>query len=113
MGSDDPLSVAHPGWSWVADDGAPPAATAVMTTPADTPADWLRAGQAVQRLLLHAAAGWVSASMYTEPLEFAPIRSLVRSGLLLAGRRRWCSSSAGSAPQPTPRRPVSEVLSLS
>ena len=50
-------------------DDLPPAATAVLTTPGDTAADWLRAGQALQRLLLRAATRWVFASLQTQPLE--------------------------------------------
>src|ERR1039457_3236194 len=38
--------------------GEPPTATAVLVTAADGPADWLRAGQALHRLLLHAASRW-------------------------------------------------------
>ena len=49
--------------------GAPPAATAVLLTSGDRRADWLRAGQALYRLLLHAASQGVSASLYTQPLE--------------------------------------------
>jgi hypothetical protein len=39
--------------------GPPPAATAILLTPGDTRADWLRAGQALHRLLAHAAGQWV------------------------------------------------------
>ncbi len=36
-------------------EGPAPAVTAVLLTPRDSRADWLRAGQALHRLLLHAA----------------------------------------------------------
>lgn len=35
-------------------EGPAPAVTAVLLTPRDSRADWLRAGQALHRLLLHA-----------------------------------------------------------
>ena len=102
------------GWAGTTADGGPPAATAVVTTGADTPADWLRAGQALQRLLLHAATSWVSASIYTEPLEFEPIRGLIRSGLRLAAAPQMVLQFGRvQTMQATARRPVNEVLSFS
>ena len=65
--------------------GAPPAATAVLLTAGDRRADWLRAGQALQRLLLHAASAWVFASLYTQPLENPLTRELIRDQLRLPG----------------------------
>jgi nitroreductase len=66
--------------------GAPPSATAVLVTSGDRRADWLRAGQALYRLLLHAASQWIFASLYTQPLEDAVTRDLIRSQLTLPGR---------------------------
>ncbi len=65
--------------------GAPPAATAILITAADDPADWLRAGQALHRLLLRAAGQWVFASMHTQPLELPGIRDAIRTSLALPG----------------------------
>lgn len=65
--------------------GARPAVTAVLLTLGDRRADWLKAGQALQRLLLHAASKWVFASLYTQPLESAEIRHLVKDRLGLPG----------------------------
>lgn len=65
--------------------GACPAATAVLLTLSDRRVDWLKAGQALQRLLLHAASRWVFASLYTQPLESAEIRRLVKERLGLPG----------------------------
>jgi len=65
--------------------GAPPAATAVMLTRGDRRADWLRAGQALYRLLLHAATEWVFASLYTQPLEDPVTRLLIPGQLGLPG----------------------------
>ena len=52
--------------------GSPPAAICIVITPADSKPDWLRAGQALHRLLLHAASQWVSASLHAQPLESPP-----------------------------------------
>jgi hypothetical protein len=65
--------------------GPPPAATAVLLTTGDGRADWLRAGQALHRLLAHAASKWVFASLHTQPLEAEPIRALIRDRLALPG----------------------------
>jgi hypothetical protein len=66
-------------------DEPPPAATAVLVTPRDSRADWLRAGQALHRVLTHAATEWVSASLHTQPLEVPAIRDLIRVRLALPG----------------------------
>jgi len=66
-------------------EGPPPAATAVLLTTGDRRADWLRAGQALQRVLAHAAAKWVFASLHTQPLETASVRALIRDRLSLPG----------------------------
>jgi hypothetical protein len=65
--------------------GGPPATTAVLLTGTDGRADWLRAGQALHRLLAHAASRWVFASLHTQPLEAAAIRSLIQ-----ARPETWC-----------------------
>jgi hypothetical protein len=65
--------------------GAAPLATAVLLTPGDRRADWLRAGQALYRLLLHAASQWVFASLHTQPLEDTTTRNLITSQLALPG----------------------------
>ena len=74
--------------SLAAGDGAgePPAATAVLVTAADTANDWLRAGQALNRLLLRAATRWVFASLQSQPLESPRHREQVRELLSIAGQ---------------------------
>ncbi len=91
-------------------DGAPPAATAVLMTPGDTTADWLRAGQALQRLLLRAATRWVFASLQSQPLE-SPARRGQVSGLLgLAGQPQMLLElGRATTALATPRRPHSEL----
>jgi hypothetical protein len=92
-------------------DEPPPAATAVLVTAGDLRIDWLRAGQALHRLLAHAATAWVFASLNSEPLEFPVIRNLIRARLTLPGapqmllqfgKARTCAATA--------RREVPEFL---
>jgi nitroreductase len=91
------------------DSGVPPAATAVLATAADTPDDWLRAGQALNRLLLRAATRWVFASLQSQPLESPRYRERVRDLLELPGQPQMLLQfgRANTAPT-TPRRPQTE-----
>ncbi len=92
-------------------DGYPPAATAILLTSADTRADWLRAGQALHRLLAHAATQWVFASLYSQPLESAPTRAMIRSRLGLPGAPQLLIQFGLARVAPaTPRRPASGLL---
>ena len=88
--------------------GGPPSATAVLVTAADGPADWLRAGQALHRLLLHAASRWVFASLHSQPLELPSLRAKIRNRLdlpgapqliLQLGRARTAAATARRPPQ--------------
>jgi Hemerythrin HHE cation binding domain len=85
----------------------------VLGTPGDDPADRLRAGQALARVLLRAAQDDVSASFLNQPVEVLDLRPRVAE---LAGRtgRAQAVLRLGFGPQvqATPRRPVSEVLDL-
>jgi hypothetical protein len=74
-------------------------------------ADWLRAGQALHRLLAHAASRWVFASLYTQPLEAAAIRSLIRARLALPGTPQMLLQlGSARATQATARRPPAELI---
>jgi nitroreductase len=91
-------------------DGVPPAATAILTTRGDTAADWLRAGQSLQRLLLHSATRWVFASLQSQPLESAVCRSQLRALLQLAGHPQMLLElGRANTALATPRRPHSEL----
>jgi hypothetical protein len=91
--------------------GYPPSVTAVLTTPADTAADWVQAGQALHRVLLHAATRWVFASLQSQPMESPALRAALRAQLGLAGEPQLllqfgrCNTAAA-----TPRRPVADTL---
>lgn len=89
--------------------GPLPTATAVLITRADEPADWLKAGQALDRLLLHAASRWVFARLQSEPLESPRLRAEIRSRLCLSGVPQLLLQfgRANIAPA-TARRPAAE-----
>ena len=90
--------------------GVPPSATAVLSTAGDSPADWLRAGQALHRLLLRAATRWVFASLQSQPLESPQHRQEVRELLGLTGHPQLLLQFGRSNTAPaTPRRPHVEL----
>ena len=70
------------GWGLMA--SSPAAATrfagavCLLTTPADTPADWVNAGHALQRILLTAASYGVAAALYSQPVEVGWLREIIR-----------------------------------
>jgi hypothetical protein len=91
--------------------GPPPAATAVLLTRGDGRADWLRAGQALHRLLAHAASEWVFASLYSQPLEAAAIRAVIRDRLALPGAPQiLLQLGLAHTAQATARRPASDLI---
>jgi hypothetical protein len=92
------------------DAGEPPAVTAVLVTAGDTTDDWLRAGQALNRLLLRAATRWVFASLQSQPMESALYRKQVRDLLATQDQPQMLLQfgRANTAPA-TPRRPQSEL----
>jgi nitroreductase len=101
---DKSLKPAEPG-------GAPPAATGILLTSADTKADWLRAGQALHRILTHAATYWVFATLYSQPLESAQTRALIRSTLGLPGAPHvLLEFGLARITRPTARRPPEDIM---
>jgi len=77
----------------------------------DTPADWFLAGQAMQRVLLRAAAKGLSASFFGQAVEVPSVRTRLRETL---GELGWPQLlfrlGYGRPVRPTPRRPVDLVL---
>ncbi|RAY13534.1 hypothetical protein DPM19_20175 [Actinomadura craniellae] len=84
---------------------------ALVVTEGDARADWLRAGQALQRVLLRAAVAGVSAAFHTQPLEVPELREFVRTRFC-AGRYPQVLLRLGVADRPPPgtRRPAEEVV---
>src|SRR6266542_328255 len=99
------------GWGRLGGGGYSPATTAVLITTGDDRADGLRAGQALHRLLLRAATGWVFASLHTQPLEHPPLRAELRTRLGLPGAPQMLLQLGRSGvAQATARRPVTDLL---
>jgi hypothetical protein len=91
--------------------GPEPAATAVLVTSGDTRVDWLRAGQALHRLLAHAASMWVFASLDTQLLEITLIRALIRERLALPGAPQMLLQfGVTDTTHPTGRRPPEALI---
>ncbi|MGD3112555.1 Acg family FMN-binding oxidoreductase [Streptomyces sp. YGL11-2] len=86
---------------------------ASLSTTRDGPADWLRAGQALQRVLLLATRQGLASSFATQPLEWPDLRWLLRDPLSGTGYAQMILR-LGYGPQGpcTPRRPVEEVLTI-
>jgi hypothetical protein len=71
--------------------GLPPSSAAVaaraagvvclLATARDRPADWVNAGQALQRVLLTSAACGVAAALHSQPLELPWLREFIRAKL--------------------------------
>jgi nitroreductase len=83
---------------------------AVLYTAGDTPLEWLRAGQALERMLLTATVRGLSSTLMTQPLEIPELRALLTDST--RGRMAQAIVRLGYGPPspPTPRRSVSEML---
>ncbi|WP_033423985.1 Acg family FMN-binding oxidoreductase [Actinomadura flavalba] len=99
-------------WGAADDPGDGTGAVLLLTTTGDDPADWLRAGQALQRVLLRAADAGLAAAFHTQALELDDLRAFLERHftggahaqmLLRVGR-------TGTAPPPPVRRPLADVL---
>ncbi|HXP18651.1 MAG TPA: hypothetical protein VN840_03285 [Streptosporangiaceae bacterium] len=91
--------------------GPPAAATAVLLTPGDTRTDWIRAGQALHRLLARAATRWVFATLNSQPLEEAATRELIRTRLTLSGAPQLLMQfGVARTAQATARRPPGDLI---
>jgi hypothetical protein len=92
-------------------DDRPAPATAVLLTPDDGPVDWMRAGQALHRVLLRAAGAWVFASLHTQPVEVAPTREALRAQLGIGVPQVVMQLGRAHTAPLTWRRRVEDVLS--
>jgi hypothetical protein len=90
----------------------PPApVTAVLATPGDGERDWLRAGQALHRLLLRAASQWVFAGLQTQPLRVVWVRAAIRNQLTLPGwPQMLLQLGLARTAHSTARRPAAELI---
>jgi hypothetical protein len=84
---------------------------AVLSTKSDGRADWLRAGQALYRVLLTATVADVSCSLLTQPLERHELRWLLRPPRTAAGvPQALLRLGYGPEVPASRRRPVQDVL---
>ncbi|MET8325722.1 nitroreductase [Streptomyces sp. NPDC005181] len=86
---------------------------ALVSTAGDRPVDWLRAGQALERVLLTATLHHVSTSFATQPLEWPDLRWILRDPVLGTGHAQMIIRMGyGPAGPRTPRRPWEQVLTI-
>jgi nitroreductase len=98
-------------WGFRPSGGPPAPVTAILVTSGDDEESWLRAGQALQRLLLRAASQWVFASLQTQPLQSRPVRAQLRSGLELTGTPQLLLElGVARISHPTGRRPAGDLI---
>ncbi|OPG07519.1 hypothetical protein [Microbispora sp. GKU 823] len=82
---------------------------AVLTTAGDGPLDWLRAGQALQRLLLTATVHGVSASFLNQPLDLRDMRRRSDPHHRRGHIQMIIRLGYGPAVPRAPRRPAAEL----
>ncbi|MFJ9832811.1 Acg family FMN-binding oxidoreductase [Streptomyces sp. NPDC101169] len=86
---------------------------ALLSTPGDAPADWLRAGQALERVLLEATLAGLATSLTSHALENPDLRLLVRDPVAGRGHVQMVLRLGyGPFGPATPRRPVRDVLDI-
>ena len=113
-------------------DFEPAPTLAVLLTDGDEVVDWLRAGQALERVWLEATAAGLAVSLLTQPLEVPHLRWLARPVAPMGARpvgpsvpdaASWSGppawpqvllriGNAYDSTPPTPRRPVADVLTV-
>lgn len=89
----------------------------LLSTKSDRRIDWLRCGQALSSILLEATADGLATCPLTHLTEQSGSRALVKSlapesGVPQVLIRIGAASPAGEVPKPTPRRPMSSVLTI-
>ncbi|MFI9151647.1 Acg family FMN-binding oxidoreductase [Streptomyces sp. NPDC053367] len=86
---------------------------ALLGTAEDRPRDWLRAGQALERVLLRATVDGLATSLTSHALEWPDIRWAVRDPRSAMGFVQIVLRLGyGPSGPRTPRRPVREVLDI-
>ncbi|MFD5387090.1 Acg family FMN-binding oxidoreductase [Streptomyces sp. NPDC127074] len=86
---------------------------ALLSTSRDRPVDWLRTGQAVERVLLRATLEGLAASFVTQALEWHDLRWPVRDPMAgMAYVQMVLRLGYGPPGTRTPRRPVQDVLDI-
>ncbi|HTY70948.1 MAG TPA: nitroreductase family protein [Actinomycetes bacterium] len=87
---------------------------AVLLTSADETADWLRAGMALERVLLTATVRGLSVGILSHATEEADLRGVVRDPTTAWRHPQIVLRIGYGDPMPpTPRRPLAEILEVS
>lgn len=82
-----------------------------VSTKGDAPLDWVRAGQALQRVLLEATVADVAASLMTQPLAQPVLGRLIpRPGTEVGNTQVLMRLGYGVPAPATPRRPITEMI---
>jgi nitroreductase len=86
-------------------------AVALLVTSVDQAVDWIRAGQALQRVLLAASAHGVAAALHSQPMELPELREFIRVRLSCrAHPQMLLRFGATDKVSASVRRPVEDVL---
>jgi hypothetical protein len=100
------------GWGFRPLGGPPAPVTAILVAQGANEQSWLRAGQALQRMLLRAASQWVFARLQTQPLQFASVQAQIRSSLTPTGSPQvLLELGVVRTSHSTGRRPADELTS--
>ena len=93
-------------------DHEPEPLVGILGTAGDRRVDQIRAGQALQRVLLTATGASLSVSLVSQPIEVAPARDRLRRSLGRTGFPQIAFRIGyGSPGHPSPRRDVADVIS--
>jgi Putative TM nitroreductase len=83
----------------------------VLGTSSDTSADWLKVGQALERILLRAETVGLSASFLNQAIQVPSVRNQISKMTEISGFPQIILRMGfGSQVKPTPRRAVDEVV---
>ncbi|EXG82492.1 Acg family FMN-binding oxidoreductase [Cryptosporangium arvum] len=83
---------------------------AVLTSSGDGRFDELRAGQALQHVLLRATSAGLTSSLYSQPIEVGAVRQRLSAVCGGGTPQMVVRVGYGLAHGPTPRRPIDEVI---
>jgi nitroreductase len=84
----------------------------VLSTPGDTPHDWVACGRGLQAVLLRATGHGLSTSFLNQPLELEPLRARVAELAGKSGSPQLVLRMGYGPPvdEPTPRRELDEMI---
>jgi len=103
------------GWGYPPASSAPllrsAGVVALLTTRGDTSADWVNAGQALQRVMLTATTCGAAVALHSQPLEFPHLRAFIRGQFNGRAYPQMVLRLGATAERSVSvRRPVGDVL---